>query len=41
MEEFKKIFFLYNFSPSSLGKKIVFLDTDSILMVKPMYESVK
>ena len=36
-----KRFFLDHFSPSLLGQIMVFLDTDSILRVKPMYESVK
>ena len=36
-----KIYLLYHFSPSFLGQKMVFLDTDSILRVNPMYESVK
>ena len=37
----QNIFILDHFSPSILGQKIVFLDTDSILRVKIMYESVK
>ena len=38
MEEFQNIFFqsTFHFRP-----EMVFLDTDSILRVKPMYESVK
>ena len=36
MEEFQKYFFTIIFRP-----KIVFLDTDSILRIKTMYESVK
>ena len=41
MEEFQKRFFLDHFSPSLLGQKLYFIDTDSILRVKNMYESVK
>ena len=41
MEEFQKYFFLDHFSPSFLGQKLYFLDTDSILRVKKMYKSVK